>query len=496
MKKGDLVADRYELEELAGTGGMSNVYRAYDTLLERRVALKVLHEKYSNDQEYVERFRREAQAIARLSHPNIVTVINRGEWEQHQYIVFEFVAGETLKQLVERAGPLPVREALVLLREVAGGLAFAHEHGVVHRDVKPHNVIIDAEGTPKLTDFGLARSLDRADGLTTTGTLLGTSDYLAPEQAAGQPVSAQSDQYSLGVLLYELLTGDVPYPAESLVAAAMRHLNEPVPSAREARPEVPAEVDELVRRAMQKRPEERFASTAAFVTALEACLARYDEDTLSDARPAGGATRISSPRAPVRERPQPSDPPKRRQPRRRRTGLVVRLVALLVLVVAVTVGAYIVLHDGGSVLPGRDSGGPSGSGGERVRLTAVADYDPGGDENEHPETVPAATDGDASSYWTTETYSSFDKAGVGIVVRAARPVEGGTLVVRSDEPGFTAKIKGSSRKGGGFVTISAPKTVGARTSFELDTKSESYRFLLVWITSLDGVAHVNEVTLR
>ncbi|MGH3090979.1 MAG: protein kinase domain-containing protein, partial [Gaiellaceae bacterium] len=238
MKVGELVADRYELEELVGEGGMSSVFRARDTVLERRVALKVLHEHHARDREYVERFRREARAIARLTHPNIVTVIDRGEWRGHQFIVFEHVAGENLKDIVEREGPLPVGRALAVTHQVGRALAFAHEAGIVHRDVKPENVLIDADGTAKVTDFGIARSLDPDDELTQTGTVLGTSDYISPEQASGEHAEEASDQYSLGIVLYELLTGEVPYPAPNLMAAAIRHLRDPVPSVRERRPEV------------------------------------------------------------------------------------------------------------------------------------------------------------------------------------------------------------------------------------------------------------------
>jgi serine/threonine-protein kinase len=481
---GDVIADRYELEELAGTGGMANVYRAYDRMLERLVAIKVLHERFSHDNEYVERFRREAKAIARLSHPNIVTVIDRGEWEHHQFIVFEYVEGETLKQLVERAGPLSVRDALVLVREVACGLAFAHGNGVVHRDVKPHNVIIDSEGTPKVTDFGIARSLDRDEGLTTTGTLLGTSDYIAPEQAAGRQVSERSDQYALGVVLYELLTGDVPYPAGSLVEAAMRHMNDPVPNVRDARPDVPPAVDELVRTAMQKRPEDRFATTAAFLTALDACLAPFDEDTLSDV---------------IVERPEPAvaRPATTGRPAARRRPPVLPFLVGLLLAIGLAGLGYALLANGGD--------GDGSSNGDRddataeIELRAASDYDPEGDESEHPEAIAAATDGDPSTYWTTETYSAFDKSGVGIIVRASEPVEGGTVAVRSDEDsGYTAEIRGSTSRDGEFQTISEAQQVGRRTSFELDTGGEQYRFLLVWITELgpSSRAHVNEVALR
>ena len=213
---GQLLAGRYELQDVAGSGGMSSVYRARDTVLERTVAIKILHEHYSDDPEYVERFRREARALAQLNHPNIVTVIDRGEYEGRQFIVFEHVEGENLKELIDREGQLPVDQALALVHQVARGLAFAHEHGVVHRDVKPHNVLIDADGVAKVTDFGIARSIEPADGLTETGTLLGTSEYIAPEQASGRRVDERSDQYSLATVLYELLTGSPPVHGRQL----------------------------------------------------------------------------------------------------------------------------------------------------------------------------------------------------------------------------------------------------------------------------------------
>src|SRR5689334_1372972 len=273
---GELIADRYELEELVGTGGMSSVYRAHDSLLERHVALKVMHEQLLGEGEHVERFRREARLAAQLSHPNIVTVIDRGEQEGRQFIVFEYVEGENLKALVEREAPLAEREAIKLALQVADGLAFAHAHGLVHRDVKPQNVLLTEDGRAKVTDFGIARSIDVQHGLTQTGTVMGTSDYISPEQARGGQVDASSDIYSLGAVLYELLTGDVPFPGDNFVSVAMRHINDPPPSVRERRPELSPRVDAAIRKAMAKDPDDRFPTMEAFAAELRAALGEPD----------------------------------------------------------------------------------------------------------------------------------------------------------------------------------------------------------------------------
>ena len=459
---GELIGGRYEVEDLVGTGGMSSVYRARDTVLERRVALKILHQHFTDDPEYVERFRREARAIAGLNHPNIVTVIDRGELDNHQFIVFEHVPGENLKDFVRRRGPLPVDEALALTGQIARGLAFAHEHGVVHRDVKPQNVLLDESGNAKVTDFGIARSLDPGDGLTETGTLLGTSEYISPEQAGGQRLDARSDQYSLGVVLYELLTGEPPYSGDNFMAVAMKHVREPVPRLRDRRPDVPASVEAVVSRAMAKRPEERFPSTEDMLAALEA--AAGADPGLSE-----GATGV----IPRRERPRP--------PRRRR-----RLSPLWAALIVAAAGALVLAL----ILSNRDggSGGAVGS----VKLTAVDDYDPQGDGTEHPDSVPLATDGNTATFWTTETYRTFAKPGVGLILDAGKEVTIEHLQIISDEPGFTAEILAGDNPTVGFVPYSEEQEIGSRTTLEL-AGGKSYRYYVIWITNPNVRAHINEV---
>jgi eukaryotic-like serine/threonine-protein kinase len=481
-----LIAGRYVLEELVGAGGMSSVYRAHDQLLERDVALKILHSSYREDEEAVERFRREAQAVARLSHPNVVTVIDRGEEDGHQFIVFEYVDGATLKDHLAKRGPLPPEEALAIAIEVGEALAYAHGHGIVHRDVKPQNVILNGSGSAKVTDFGIARSVDVEKDLTETGMVIGTGDYIAPEQASGQPVDARSDQYSLGVVLYELLTGEVPYPGDNAMAVAMRHLRDPVPSVRARRPGLSPRVDAIVARALAKKPRDRFPSVEAMAAALEAALAEEhgargpdDEDT--------GTLPPPAPPPPRARRP-------RRPPRRSRT-VVVALVLLGVLaLVAGLVAARLGRDPLGSVVPGAGDQG-DGAGGA-VRLRALSDFDPEGDDREHPDEVALATDRDPATYWTTETYSSFSKSGVGIVLDAREPAALGRLVVVSDEPGFTARIRAGQRPRGPFEDVSDEQTVGERTAFELDSNGEEYRYYLIWITDPNGRAHVNEVRAR
>ena len=254
---GTLISERYRLDEKIGSGGMSSVYRAFDPTLERWVAIKLMHRDISNDPDQLERFRREARAVASLNHPHIVTVIDAGEDDGAPYIVFEYVEGETLKERIRRLGRLPVSEAVAYAIEIGRALECAHANLLVHRDVKPQNVLIDPDGRAKVTDFGIARSLE-AQGLTATGRVLGTTDYVSPEQALGHEVTGQSDIYSLGIVLYEMLTGETPFKADTQVAVAMKHVREPLPDVQRRRPEISASLARVVERATAKETQNRY----------------------------------------------------------------------------------------------------------------------------------------------------------------------------------------------------------------------------------------------
>jgi serine/threonine-protein kinase len=469
---GETIAGRYEVEELVGHGGMSSVYKARDALLERHVALKILHEQYSTDEDFVERFKREARSVAQLQHPNIVTVIDRGEEEGRQYIVFEYIEGENLKEHVVRQGRLDVREALEIADEVARGLAFAHEQGLIHRDVKPQNVLLNGDGRAKVTDFGIARTVD-VDGMTQTGTVLGTSNYIAPEQASGQPVDAHSDVYALGVVLYELLAGEVPFPGESFVAVAMKHMHEPAPNLLDVRGDVPLRVAAAVDRALEKDPEQRFPTMDAFAAELEACLAELDQG------PEGDQTMvIPSARRAARRRKQVS-----------RWPIVIGLLALLA-IAAIVIG---LVAAGGT----NNGGAPAAS--KRIEVTGLTSYDPFGDnKEEHSAAAVNITDRDPATYWSTERYNdapSLGKPGVGVVVDGGTLVELAQLVVVTDTPGFTAEIEATNTEGGTPAKVSDSKVVGKATTFEINSNGPK-RYYVIWITKLPpglNYAHVNEV---
>jgi beta-lactam-binding protein with PASTA domain len=308
---------RYVIKRKLGSGGMADVYLAEDQELGRRVALKLLNERHAADDQFVERFRREAQSAAGLNHPNIVSIFDRGRAEGTYYIAMEYLDGRTLKELLVRNGPTPIPIAIDYARQILGALSFAHRNGIIHRDIKPHNIVVGGDGRLKVTDFGIARS--GASQMTEAGSIVGTAQYLSPEQARGAPVDPRSDLYSLGIVLYEMLTGNVPFTGDTPVEIAMKHLSQiPEPPSKQ-RPDVPHDLDAVVMRALAKDPDQRYGSTEE----MDADLARVargvavapeTEDAMTQVLSGVGATTaqtmITRPRAVA----PPPAPPSYRAP--------------------------------------------------------------------------------------------------------------------------------------------------------------------------------------
>jgi tRNA A-37 threonylcarbamoyl transferase component Bud32 len=425
---GTVLSGRYRLEAKLGSGGMSTVYLASDDTLDRPVAVKVMHREMSEQEDQLQRFRQEARAVAKLTHPNVVSVIDAGEDGGYPYIVFEYIKGETLKQRIGRVGALDTQEAIAYAIEVARGLSVAHARNMVHRDIKPQNVLIDEEGRAKLTDFGISRQLEQ-DGVTATGRVLGTTDYVAPEQAMGKAVDPRSDIYSLGVVLYEMLVGQVPFHADSQVGVAMKHVNEELPDVQRRRPEASAAVALVVERATAKNPDERYQTIAEMIddleTALEVEAARAGSTT-------GEATSVLD----------AVPPPERKLSGRGRWSWAAILILLVI--------------GGGALLAvqlisngGFGGGGANKGKGGAVSLSGATDYDPQGDGEEVGSKVELAADGDPTgTAWETEHYDSetFEGTktgpdpGVGIYVTATSPATPTRMIVRTPTPGWDAQV--------------------------------------------------------
>ncbi|MEX2106406.1 MAG: protein kinase [Solirubrobacterales bacterium] len=426
---GTVLSGRYRLEAKLGSGGMSTVYLARDTTLDRPVAVKVMHREMSEQADQLERFRQEARAVAKLSHPNVVAVIDAGEDGGHPYIVFEYVEGETLKQRIARVGALDTQEALAYAIEIARGLTVAHARNMVHRDIKPQNVLIDAEGRAKLTDFGISRQLEQ-DGMTATGRVLGTTDYVAPEQAMGHGVDPRSDIYSLGVVLYEMLIGQVPFHADSQVGVAMKHVNEELPDVQQRRPEISAAAALVVERATAKDPDRRYHEVGEMIddlsTALEVEAARAGSTT-------GEATSVL----------EAVPPAKRKLSSRARLSWAA--IALLVLVGGGVLLAVQIISSGN----GPGGGGALKDKGSPLALSSATDFDPQGDGEEGSGDVSLAVDGNPTgTAWSSEHYDSATFAGtksgpdpgVGLYVTAASAPAPSEIVIRTPTPGWDAEI--------------------------------------------------------
>ena len=279
LSKGQKINDRYEFIKTIGEGGMANVYLANDTILDRKVAIKVLRGDLSNDEKFIRRFKREALSVSNLSHPNIVEVYDVGEEDGNYYIVMEYIEGKTLKQLLQKRGALTLNEVIDIMTQLTDGLAHAHEAYIIHRDIKPQNIMIEDNGLVKITDFGIAMALNSTQ-LTQTNSVMGSVHYLPPEQANGKGSTVKSDIYSLGILMYELLTGSVPFKGDTAVEIALKHMKEKIPSIRKQNPTIPQSVENIVLKATAKNPKNRYDNVRDMYKDLQTALQRDNEKRL------------------------------------------------------------------------------------------------------------------------------------------------------------------------------------------------------------------------
>lgn len=513
---GTALGGRYRLDAEIGHGGMSTVYRAFDTVLERPVAVKVMDRNVATDAGQHERFKREARAVAQLSHPHIVTVIDfddgqsghngGGKAGEHggggpPYIVFEHVEGETLKSLIRREGPLQSTEALAYALEIARALAAAHEHMIVHRDVKPQNVLLGNEGAAKITDFGIARTLTE-QGLTIDGRVLGTTDYVSPEQALGQHVTVQSDIYSLGIVLYEMLIGEVPFRGDTPVAVAMRHVREEVPDVQTRRPALSAASAAVVDRATAKDLSRRYPDMEAMIADLEEALA------IEAARTGHAGGEVTSV---LRTLPAPA---RRRLPWRMRHPM--RWLASIALIGAVVAAVLIFALGHARRGTGATPEVHASAGLQPVSLgqDSAHGYNPFGTEEEDEAQIGNVVDGDIGTSWSTQEYREDTlkpKPGTGFYVDAAPGLSARAVVVQTPTPGLLMAIYAAHRfdrdlpfgdstplTKRGWVQVAAPVPISAHTKIALSTGGVSYRYYLFWITSLPAgrpSAQISEVTL-
>jgi eukaryotic-like serine/threonine-protein kinase len=488
---GTQLSGRYRLDAQVGSGGMSTVYRAFDSNLERQVAIKLLHREIAADSDQLERFRREARAVAQLSHPHIVGVIDAGEDESRPYIVFEYVEGETLKERIRRMGRLPIDEAIAYAIEIARALGCAHAHDIVHRDVKPQNVLIDGEGSAKVTDFGIARSMTE-EGLTADGRVLGTTDYVSPEQALGRDVNGQSDIYSLGIVLYEMLTGDVPFHGENQVSVAMKHVREDLPDVQRERRQVSATLAAVLDRMTEKDLKRRYEDVPTLIADLEETLA-------IEAARAGTSTGEAT--AVLRTLPARA---RRRLPFRMRYAVPLLLIIPLA-ILAVLVGGLLTkeaverTHRGTG--PGRGPKPPAGTRIVSVGSPSAKAYDPIGGDGEHSSDAPHVVDRDPGTTWATEHYTGgqLSKAGVGIYIDAKPRVDAKSIEIDS-KPGWRAELYAApagpvpASLDQGWVKVGAGTVSQDSQRLRLSTDGKSYRYYLVWITRLPPGASQVEIS--
>jgi serine/threonine-protein kinase len=478
-----ILAGRYRLVRLIDRGGMAEVWEGRDEILDRPVAIKVLHPRLVGDQQFQERFRLEAVAAARLAHPNVVSTFDTGFDGGVSYIVMELVAGRTLRDLLRAERPLPVARAVAIAAAVADALHYAHEAGIVHRDVKPGNILVGDDGRVKVADFGIAKAATDRD-LTEAGVLLGTAKYLAPEQVDGRPQDRRSDVYGLGVVLYEMLCGRPPFTGDSDMAVAFQHAHADPPRPRQLRPDIPRRLEGVVLKAIAKAPEQRFTSAAELRQALLAVPLDHDEDDDDITT----ALFVRDVQAPARAEPI------------RRTWIVPAVFFAVLVLVLGTVG-YLFLSRSNT---GRNLIGSSGTrapSAQPAQIVGADAFDPQGDGIEHNADLPKLFDGNPATAWSTEHYDAglrgVPQQGVGFVLLLKGTHRLGHLQVTSPNRGWTASVyvadgpKANLQQWGAQV---GSHVVDGTASFDLHARQGGA--VLFWITDLGGNQSVSVSEVR
>lgn len=462
---GYLVGGRYELLRRIAKGGMAEVWEAEDTVLTRPVAVKILLPHLAADDAFLNRFRMEAVAAARLSHSHIVSIYDTCADDDCEAIVMELVRGPTLREALDDAGALPVGQAVDIAAQVADALAHAHENGLVHRDVKPGNILLAEDGRVLVTDFGIAKAAEATTDLTEVGQVVGTAKYLSPEQVEGHTLDARSDVYALGIVLYEMLTGRPPFVGDSELSTAMARLTATPESLRERRPDIPRSLEAVVLRSLARDPEARFRSVAEMRSTLLAVdLTGEDSPT----PPAG----VALPARPVS-----------RTPARLATAGVIA-VALIATGVLLAGG-----DGGGGVTERREAGNLTAATRNGKGSSVPVDgrsYDPQGDQEENGDLIAYLLDGDPTTTWKSDSYRGPDfgrlKKGVGLTFDLGTPKSVRAVEIDSPQAGWNARIYVSSRYHSSGVEGWGEPVAEGRGPFRLD--SARGRYVLVWFTSL------------
>lgn len=472
------LAERYVLESRIAGGGMATVWRARDDVLARTVAVKVLHPQLVEDQTFLERFRLEALAAARLAHPNIVAIYDTGaeadgEHGERHYIVMEYCERGSLDEMLRTQRSFDSARVADIGATICDAVGYAHQRDIVHRDIKPANVLVASDRSLKVADFGIAKAAFVTGDVTTSGKILGTVTYVSPEQLEGKEPDPRSDLYSIGVLLYELLTGRPPFRDESHLATAMKHLREMPPPPRSLRADIDRTLEEVIMTALSKRPEDRFTSADEMRAALH------------DVSP-GAATAVFRPAATLP--PGATTPDRGAAPSHARTlAPVIALVAGAILA-ALAISALVADPDR------RDRGAATGGARDAqvapVEIRSVDDFDPYGGDGEHPEETHLTIDENAATVWHTQSYDdalSLIKPGVGLVVDLGRSRKVSRVEVLSPTPGYSLELRAADQPGSDETAFAAvTSSSNAPGILKLDGGGRTARYWLVWITGLPG----------